>query len=40
MFAAAFALILVLSAPVKYRPATVDSSAEATHKIATEVSVA
>ena len=40
IFAAAFALLLLLSAPVKYRPATVESSAEATNKIATEVSVA
>jgi cytochrome c oxidase cbb3-type subunit I len=40
IFAAAFALIFLISAPVKYRSAAVESSAEATNKIASEVSVA
>jgi cytochrome c oxidase cbb3-type subunit I len=40
VFAAAFALILLLSARVKYRSAVVESSAETEKKIAQEVSVA
>jgi len=40
IFAAAFALIFLISAPVKYRGAAVESSAEATNKIGSEVSVA
>jgi cytochrome c oxidase cbb3-type subunit I len=40
IFAAAFALILLLSAPVKYRFVVVESSAETEKKIAQEVSVA
>ena len=40
VFAAAFALILLLSAPVKYRFVVVESSAETEKKIAQEVSVA
>jgi len=40
IFAAAFAFIFLISAPVKYRAAAFESSAEATNKVASEVSVA